>query len=249
MRSSWPIRSARTSASAQAAPRSRRVEVHDRRHVDCADARVDALVPVQVDPLDRHAGGGDDRPCQRPGLTLDRVHRPVMVRVRRRVDEPGAESGADGCQGRLVAPFGEVRYGEQHGGGSPTTTPAASCPGRGASGADGDGPVHPLANAIGDGRRPLVGLDPGRAGAHVREQPRRGVDVGVRSRGSPRWRARRRRRRGSRRRGSGRWASPPTSPSRGGPARARRRLGRHGSRKWWQRTWGLLGRGVGSQDA
>src|SRR3954452_17798542 len=55
-------------------------------------------------------------------------------------------------------------------------TPAAGCSGHGASGADEDDRVHPLTDAVRDRRCPLVGHDPGRAGAHVREQARCALD-------------------------------------------------------------------------
>ena len=90
------------------------VEVHDRRDVDRAHARVHSLVPGQVDALDGDARGVGDMACQRPRLTPDREHRAMVVRVGRYVDEPGAERGADGIDGRLVATFGDVGDGEQH---------------------------------------------------------------------------------------------------------------------------------------
>ena len=67
-----------------------------------------------IEDLDRLARRVHDELMERPGLTLDREHRPVMVRVGRRVDEPGAERGADGVKGPLVATLREVGNGEEH---------------------------------------------------------------------------------------------------------------------------------------
>jgi hypothetical protein len=57
------------------------VQVDDRGDVEHAHARVDALVLAEVDAGDRLGGRAHDELVQRPGLTLDREHRPVMVRV------------------------------------------------------------------------------------------------------------------------------------------------------------------------
>ena len=81
--------------------------------VGCADARVNAFVEAQVDPV----GGAFDRgECgidYNPGAAGDCDDSPVMVAVARGIEQAGARNGADGGEDRAdgspVAAFGKIR--------------------------------------------------------------------------------------------------------------------------------------------
>ncbi len=89
------------------------IEVDDRGHVDRADARVDALVLVQIDLADRLGRTVQHGPREVPGLAGEREHAPMVVGVRVDVEQARVERPCDLVDGRLVAAFGDVRDREQ----------------------------------------------------------------------------------------------------------------------------------------
>ena len=100
---------------------ARVVQEDDRRDVERADVRVQAVVTCEVDPGDRLAGAGEQGVAdarRRPGEREDRA---VMVRVgvRRVGQQPdprrAREGRADRSERRRVASLRHVRDGEQRG--------------------------------------------------------------------------------------------------------------------------------------
>ena len=76
------------------------VEVDDRRDVEDAHARVDALVRVEVDPRDRLPRPGQHGLVQLARGADQREHGPVMDGVGGGVDQPGPEGGGDRVERR-----------------------------------------------------------------------------------------------------------------------------------------------------
>ena len=166
-----PSRSASTSASAIAAPRS----AASRYTIGATSiAPTRGCAPswrVRSMRATAARAPSSTRSASAPGSPCDREHRAMVVRVAT-VDEPGAERGADGVEGRAVAAFGDVGNGEQHAAGVLPLPPRCPVALRGTT-RRRRRRAHPLADPVGDRRGPPVRPDPGRAGAHVREQVRR----------------------------------------------------------------------------
>ena len=122
------MRSARTSASAQAAPPRGGVEVDQRHDVDRSDVRVRAgrrriaaRAGDDIDRLDRHARAAQQRVGERSLAPGEREHRAMVVAVAVHVEQPdlavrrgvGRECGGERVDGARVAALGDVGHGEQ----------------------------------------------------------------------------------------------------------------------------------------
>ena len=87
-------------------------EAHDRHDIGGAHARVDALVPGQIDALDRDRDGGGEPLDQAVGLAHAREHRAVVVGVGVHVEDRRVrlDRRPDGRHGAGIAPGGEVGH-------------------------------------------------------------------------------------------------------------------------------------------
>ena len=94
----------------------RPLERDERHDVDRSDAGMDAVVPAQVDELDRARRARDERLDQLSVVAREREDRAVVVRVGVDVEERRSrrERPPDLGDRRAVAPLGHVRHGLQH---------------------------------------------------------------------------------------------------------------------------------------
>ena len=94
----------------------RRVEIHDRRHVDRADPGVNAFVAVHdIDPANRLGGALQNRVRQLAGLASEREHAAVVVGVGVDAEQASVERGTDRVDRVLVAALRDVRDRQQGG--------------------------------------------------------------------------------------------------------------------------------------
>ena len=90
------------------------VEIDDRHHVERADVRMDAGVRADVDPRDRRARAADERLRHVALPRGQREHRPVVIRVRVKVEEVrGRERAPDRLERREIATLADVRHGHE----------------------------------------------------------------------------------------------------------------------------------------
>ena len=84
------------------------VQVHDRRHVDGADAWVLSPVVADVDPGDGFARPREHRRRQRARPSGERVHAAVMVGIGMDVEQARVERADQGPDQLHVLPLGDV---------------------------------------------------------------------------------------------------------------------------------------------
>src|SRR5215207_2054384 len=91
------------------------LQVHDRRDVERADARVQAVVGAEIDPGRGLGGAGRERAMQLAGRAREEEHRAVVVGIGGAVEDVGVrrEGGADRVEHRFVAALRDVGDGDQ----------------------------------------------------------------------------------------------------------------------------------------
>jgi hypothetical protein len=91
-------------------------EWDERDDVDGADARVDALVRPEVDPLACSRGALDERAHEVVRLADEREDRAMVIGIGVEIEKlrPPRERASDGRDRRRVTPLGDVRHRFQH---------------------------------------------------------------------------------------------------------------------------------------